>query len=90
MREVVRFEDPALCGRLLRFGVLLTLASAIVTFGLYGDSVAAVIGAMIVPPLKFPIIGLAFAISIGDLRATRSSLVVGIGGIATAITAQIL
>jgi uncharacterized membrane protein len=85
VREVILFEEPALRERLVRFGALLTLASAIATFGLYGDSVAAVIGAMIVAPLMLPIMGLAFAISIGDLRAIRSSLVVGIGGIATAI-----
>ena len=85
VREVILFEEPALRERLVRFGALLTLASAIATFGLYGDSAAAVIGAMIVAPLMLPIMGLAFAISIGDLRAIRSSLLVGVGGIATAI-----
>ena len=85
VREVILFEQPALRERLVRFWALLTLASAIATFGLYGDSAAAVIGAMIVAPLMLPIMGLAFAISIGDLRAIRSSLLVGVGGIATAI-----
>ena len=85
VRGVVMFEKPALRERLVRFWALLTLASAIATFGLYGDSAAAVIGAMIVAPLMLPIMGLAFAISIGDRRAIRSSLLVGFGGIATAI-----
>ena len=85
VREVVMFEEPALRERLVRFWVLLTLASAIATFGLYGDSVATVIGAMIVAPLMLPIMGLAFGISIGDSRAIRNSLLVSIGGIATAI-----
>jgi hypothetical protein len=74
VRGVVMFEKPALRERLVRFWALLTLASAIATFGLYGDSAAAVIGAMIVAPLMLPIMGLAFAISIGDRRAIRSSL----------------
>ena len=85
VREVILFENPGLRERLVRFWALLTLASAIATFGLYGDSAAAVIGAMIVAPLMLPIMGLAFAISIGDLRAIRSSILVGVGGIATAI-----
>jgi len=85
VREVILFENPGLRERLVRFWALLTLASAIATFGLYGDSAAAVIGAMIVAPLMLPIMGLAFAISIGDLRAIRSSLLVGVGGIVTAI-----
>jgi uncharacterized hydrophobic protein (TIGR00271 family) len=86
VREVVMFEEPALRARLVRFWVLLTLAAAIATFGLYGDSVATVIGAMIVAPLMLPIMGLAFGISIGDPRAIRSSILVGLGGIATAIS----
>ena len=85
VREVIMFEKPALRERLVRFWALLTLAAAIATFGLYGDSAAAVIGAMIVAPLMLPIMGLAFAISIGDQRAIRSSLLVSVGGIATAI-----
>ncbi len=85
VRGVVLFEEPALRERLVRFSALLTLASAIATFGLYGDSAAAVIGAMIVAPLMLAIMGLAFAISIGDQGAIRSSILVGFGGIATAI-----
>jgi len=85
VREVVMFEEPALRARLVRFWVLLTLAAAIATFGLYSDSVATVIGAMIVAPLMLPIMGLAFGISIGEPRAVRDSLLVSLGGIATAI-----
>jgi uncharacterized hydrophobic protein (TIGR00271 family) len=69
----------------VRFWALLIMASAIATFGLYADSVATVIGAMIVAPLMLPIMGLAFGIAIGDRRAIGSSLLVSLGGIATAI-----
>jgi len=85
VREVVMFEEPALRGRLVRFFVLLVLASAIATFGLYADSVATVIGAMIVAPLMLPIMGLAFGIAVGDGKAVGSSLLVGLAGVATAI-----
>jgi uncharacterized hydrophobic protein (TIGR00271 family) len=79
------FEPPDLRRRLIRFGALLILASAIATYGLMGDSVATVIGAMIVAPLMLPIMGLAFGISIGDRRAIVSSILVGIAGMATAV-----
>lgn len=86
VRDVLLFEPPDLQKRLIRFGALLVLASAIATYGLIGDSVATVIGAMIVAPLMLPIMGLAFGISIGDRRAIISSILVGVAGMATAIT----
>jgi uncharacterized hydrophobic protein (TIGR00271 family) len=85
VRDVLMFEPPDLRRRLIRFGALLILASAIATYGLMGDSVATVIGAMIVAPLMLPIMGLAFGISIGDRRAIVSSILVGIAGMATAV-----
>lgn len=85
VREVVMFEEPGLQARLVRFWALLMMAAAIATFGLYADSVATVIGAMIVAPLMLPIMGLAFGISIGDRRAIATSILVALGGIATAV-----
>ncbi len=85
VRDVVMFERPDLGKRLIRFGALLILAAAIATYGLMGDSVATVIGAMIVAPLMLPIMGLAFSISIADRKGIISSVLVSLGGIATAI-----
>jgi uncharacterized hydrophobic protein (TIGR00271 family) len=85
VRETVIFAQPNLQTKLVRFFVLLALASTIATFGLLSDSVAAVIGAMIIAPLMLPIMGLAFGISVGDRKAVWSSLLVAAGGIATAI-----
>jgi uncharacterized hydrophobic protein (TIGR00271 family) len=85
VRDVVMFEEPELGRRLVRFGALLILASAIATYGLIGDSVATVIGAMIVAPLMLPIMGLAFSISIADRKGIISSLLVSVAGIATAV-----
>lgn len=85
VRETVLFEQPERGRKLVRFWSLLTLAASIAAFGLYADSVATVIGAMIVAPLMLPIMGLAFGISIADRRAILGSLAVSLGGIATAI-----
>jgi uncharacterized hydrophobic protein (TIGR00271 family) len=90
IRATVLFEEPGLQQRVVRFAALLVLASAISTFGLISDSVAAVIGAMIVAPLMLPIMGLAFGIGIGDRRAIVSSIVVSIGGIAAAIVVGLM
>ena len=85
VRDVLLFEGPELGKRLVRFFCLLALAAAIATYGLLGDSVAAVIGAMIVAPLMLPIMGLAFGVSIGDRTAIVNSVLVALGGIAAAI-----
>jgi len=85
VRDTVVFEQPNLQTKLIRFYILLTLAAAIAAFGLLADSVAAVIGAMIVAPLMLPIMGLAFAISIGDRSAVAKSLLVAAGGIVAAM-----
>ncbi len=85
VRDVLLFEGPELGKRVVRFFCLLVLAAAIATFGLLGDSVAAVIGAMIVAPLMLPIMGLAFGVSIGERSAIVSSVLVGLGGITASI-----
>jgi uncharacterized hydrophobic protein (TIGR00271 family) len=85
VRSALLFEPPNRRRQLTRFWILLTLAAAIATYGLHGDSVATVIGAMIVAPLMLPIMGLAFAVSIGDRKAIATSLVISLGGIATSI-----
>jgi len=85
VRDVVVFEPPDLQRKLIRFGILLVLASAIATFGLLGDSVATIIGAMIVAPLMLPIMGFAYGIAVGDGRAIGMSLLVGVAGILAAI-----
>ncbi len=85
VRDTLLFEGAVLKKKLVRFFCLLILAASIATFGLLGDSLAVVIGAMIVAPLMLPIMGLAFSVSIGDRIAMKSSLLVSLGGIAVAI-----
>jgi uncharacterized hydrophobic protein (TIGR00271 family) len=81
------FEPPDQRQRLIRFTVLITLASIIATCGLLGDSVASVIGAMIISPLMTPIMGLVVALVTGSgSRAIRSGILVAAGvGIAIGV-----
>lgn len=85
MRDLVVYEGPDLKKKLVKFFALLILAAGIATYGLLGDSVAVIIGAMIIAPLMMPIMGLAFSISAGDSRSIKSTLLVSLGGIAAAI-----
>jgi uncharacterized hydrophobic protein (TIGR00271 family) len=55
-------EGPALRRSLVTFSVLLVLAGFIASFGLYQDSVASIIGAMVVAPLGGAIMAFAGAL----------------------------
>lgn len=85
VRDVLLFEGPDERRRTGRFFMLLILASAISTYGVLSDSVATVIGAMIVAPLMLPIMGLAFGVGLGARAVILRSLWISILGIATAI-----
>ncbi|MCP9807220.1 DUF389 domain-containing protein [Cyanobium sp. T1B-Tous] len=88
--DTLIFEPGRPGPKFLKFVILLVLASAIASFGLLGDSVAAVIGAMIVAPLMLPIMGLAFSISLGDRPRILNSLLVSLAGIAIAVVVGFL
>jgi uncharacterized hydrophobic protein (TIGR00271 family) len=62
------------------FWVLLGLSAVIATAGVYNDSTATVIGAMIVAPLMTPILGTAYALVLADRNRMLRSLSVVIGG----------
>ncbi|WP_330202915.1 TIGR00341 family protein [Cyanobacterium sp. Dongsha4] len=83
--ETLIFERVWRGAKFFKFACLLVLAASIATFGLLGDSVAVIIGAMIVAPLMLPIMGLAFSVSIGDQRKIISTMLVSFAGIAMAI-----
>jgi len=85
VHQLVVYGQPDLMRKLSRFWILLVLAAAISTLGLLSDSVATVIGAMIVAPLMMPIVGLGFGISVGSGRAILVCLAVSLGGIVTSV-----
>lgn len=78
-RHLWRLSVPS-----MSFYLLLGLSGIISTLGLLADSVAIIIGAMIIAPLMGPIIGMAYAMTMGNRRLLRrSSLTLSIGVILT-------
>ncbi|CAN5728138.1 DUF389 domain-containing protein [soil metagenome] len=74
------FEPPMMRQRLIRFAVLIILSSIIATGGLLSNSVATIIGAMIIAPLMTPIMGIVVALILGSRsRATKSAIIVTLG-----------
>lgn len=86
-----KFQDklfvtgPATRRRLLNFYVLLLLATVIATFGLFTNSPATVIGAMIVAPLMQPIMATAAAVIMGRLANALGALALVASGIVSVI-----
>lgn len=62
------------------FFLFIVLSASIATFGLLTDSVAVVIGAMLVAPLMSPILGLSLASVLGDGKMFRQALLAVIIG----------
>ncbi len=76
LREIL-YQD---CRLDIAFAALTTASAAIATFGLLENSVAVIIGAMIIAPLLMPIEGISFGILNGDfflVRRAGITLVVG-------------
>jgi uncharacterized hydrophobic protein (TIGR00271 family) len=85
MKHAVFFLYPDRKQRLSRFWLLIILASIISTSGLAGESVATVIGAMIVAPLMRPILGTILSIVLGDGPNFRISFLLVFLGAGAAI-----
>ena len=67
------------------FFLLVILSCSIATFGLITDSVAVIIGAMLVAPLMSPILGLSLASVAGRQRMFRRAIVALLEGVLLAI-----
>jgi uncharacterized hydrophobic protein (TIGR00271 family) len=87
-RNKLFFEGAKRRVNLEQFVVLLFLSTAIATYGVIGDSVATVIGAMLIAPLMRPIMATTAGLVMGDLKRAGRSLgmvfvsVVGVIGVA--------
>jgi uncharacterized hydrophobic protein (TIGR00271 family) len=74
-----------------RFVSLMMLSIAIAVFGILGDSTAVVIGAMLVAPLMFPVLGGAAAVVMGWPRRILSrALLVAAGSLLAVILAAVI
>lgn len=73
----------------LFFYVMVVLSCTIATFGLLMNSVAVIIGAMLIAPLMTPIVAGSLAITLGNTRLLRSSVKAEITGVLLAITISV-
>lgn len=88
--QEVYFDGPGTRDRLVRFVVLLTIATVIATYGVLSDSVAAVIGGMIVAPLMVPMQALAAGLVAGATRRAWAAAVVLVCGIGLVLVLAML
>lgn len=81
-------SDAARCSKV--YMAMVVLSSIVATIGLHHNSVAIVIGAMVIAPLLGPNVALALATTLGDGALARRALVAGVAGIATATALSVL
>lgn len=72
------------------FYVMILLSSTIAFFGLLQNSVAVIIGAMLVAPLMSPMIAIAHSIVVGNLPMFRRAALSTLSGMLLAITSAAL
>lgn len=78
------YEDISDAARFSKVYFAMVVLSAIVaTIGLEHDSVAIVIGAMVIAPLLGPNVALALATTLGDLPLAKKAAMTSIAGVAT-------
>lgn len=70
---------------IVRFFVLIVLSTLLAAFGLVANSVAVIIGAMLVAPLMTPILGTAAALLLADLRLLAANVVILAAGTFAAV-----
>ncbi|MEW6554070.1 MAG: TIGR00341 family protein [Actinomycetota bacterium] len=85
LQEKLLFDRHPKRDRLVRFFVLLLLSAVIATYGVVSDSVASVIGAMIVAPLMTPIMAVSLSIVSGDGHNIIRSLLIVVAGTAAVV-----
>ncbi|NEQ32685.1 MAG: DUF389 domain-containing protein [Leptolyngbya sp. SIO4C5] len=85
-RELWRWAEPS-----VNYYMLMFLSGVIATLGLLANSSATIIGAMIVAPLMGPIIGMAFAVAMGNRRLLkRASFSMVTGVLLNVLTAMLI
>ena len=70
------------------FHFMLGLSAIIATLGLLANSVAIIIGAMIIAPLMGPIVGMAYSVAIGNRKLLRRSSLTVLKGIILTVLAS--
>ena len=81
-------KDAARCSR--PYLTMVVLSTGVAAIGLQRDSVAIVIGAMVIAPLLGPNIALALGTTLGDLSLLRRALLTALAGIALAVLLSLM
>ena len=81
-------ENGARCTRV--YLVMAALSTLVAAFGLYYDSVAIIIGAMVMAPLLGPSVALALGTALGDLSLLRRALLTSLTGIAVTMVLSVV
>lgn len=72
------------------FFVMVFLSCVIATYGLLSNSVAVIIGAMLIAPLMYPILNGALSLTLSSNKLMRHAIIAEFGGIAVAIICAII
>lgn len=72
------------------FFIMVLLSCIIATYGLLSDSVAVIIGAMLIAPLMYPILNGALSLTMGSNKLLRTALIAEISGVLISIVCAIL
>lgn len=89
--EKLFFEGHGSVRRLARFFILMVFATVIATYGIITDSIAVVIGAMLIAPLMTPLMGTAASLVMGwPKRALRSGLTALVGVVLAVVLSFLL
>jgi uncharacterized hydrophobic protein (TIGR00341 family) len=81
-------KDVARCSRV--YLVMVVLSTIVAAIGLYYNSVAIIIGAMVIAPLLGPNMALALGTTLGDLSLLRRALLTALAGIATTMVLSVI
>ena len=84
------YEDIKNGARLSRvYMAMVALSTIVAAIGLYYNSVAIIIGAMVIAPLLGPNVALSFGTTLGDLSLLRHGLLTALAGIAAAMALSV-
>ncbi len=81
-------KDAAECSRV--YLAMVALSTIVAAIGLYYNSVAIIIGAMVIAPLLGPNMALALATALGDLALLRRALLTALAGIAATMVLAVV
>jgi len=85
------YEDIENGARLSRvYMAMVALSTVVAAIGLNQNSLAVIIGAMVIAPLLGPNVALSLSITLGDLPLLRQSLLTALAGVAAALALSVI